>query len=596
MTEKNYWTRSVSRRTTLRVAAIGAGGLAGAALIGCGDDDDAGDGDGDGGGGATATATATAAATAAAASPPALDYDPDGTLRVAILSDQGTMDPQLLGGGNYYNDMTHFGRVLVNHPVSNDFVPHMANLEWVDNYEAIVLKLHPGIIDHEGFPYLAEDLVWSLQRSAERGDYADREDWHSSRVKFFKNLGVPEAVDDLTVRVPVLQPDNTIPGGAFWAVTNVTRRYIERVGDVEASKTPSGYGPYRFVSRDPDTEAHSTRYDDYFWDRTNRAGQKQGSWQTPEYGPWTPWHKDLEHYARPEPITRVAGLKAGEFDYVPQLDIELGKELENDEDVTVEFYPRGRGLNIQMSTHNPTTPNGDPNPFRDKRVRIAANLAVDRDNYIKTLLHGSERYSFGLGSRSFGFPLGKIEKEHFGYDENRAKQLMAEAGYADGFDVNFYHPSGFYAQSDAIVLIVQQDLAKVGIRANLVGLDRSSFFGALRKFDIDTYGMWLTGGTAWPASMAAYYPDDGFLNQSPNPESRVTELFEKSLGIFDPEELKEVLGEIWTEHYKQATYLFLHEPMLASAYNHRRVRWLPDGGKERYPRPPATWEFQVLKT
>ena len=588
MTDHSYWSRlsqqRLSRRGALRGAAVGAAGLAGAALIGCGGDDDDDDDDDDGGATAPATATARATATGTTApTPAALDYDPDGTLRVAILSDQGTMDPQLVGGGNYYNDDTHFGQVLVNHPVTNDFVPHMGTLEWVDNFEGLIVKLHPGIIDHEGFPYLAEDLVWSMQRAAERGDYADREDWSSSRVAFFRNLGEPEAVDDLTVRVPVLQPDNTIPGGAFWAVTNVTRRYIERVGDVEAATTPSGFGPYRFVSRDPDTEAHSTRYDDYFWDRTN------------EYGPWTPWHKELVHFARPEPITRVAGLQAGEFDYVPQLDVELGKSLEDDDDLTVNFFPRGRGLNIQMSTHQETLVSGEPNPFRDKRVRIAANLAIDRDKYINTLLHGTERYSFGLGSRSFGFPLGKIEDLHWGYDVDRAKQLMTEAGYADGFDVDFFHPSGFYAQSNEIVLIVQQDLEKIGIRANLRGLPRSDFFTALRDFSPSVHGMWLTGGTAWPASMDAYYPDDGFLNQSPNPESRVTELWEKSLGIFDQEELKEILGEIWIEHYTQATYLFLHEPLLAAAFNHKRVRWLPDGGDNRYPRIPAPWEFQVLK-
>ena len=604
MSESNYWNRlhstRLSRRSALRGGGLGLAGLTGALLIGCGDDDEpaapaptaAATTAAAGTAAATATATATASggttatptATATTApTPAALDYDPDGTLRVAIQSDSGSMDPQeVSGSASFYNGEAHFGKVLVTHPVSNDFVAHMASLEWVDANEAIILKLQPGIIDHEGFPYLAEDLVWSIERAAARGDYADREDWTSGRFTFFNNVGTPEAVDDLTVRVPVLQPDNTIPGGAFWTVTQVARRYIERVGDVEAAITPSGFGPYRFESRIADTETHSTRYDDYFWDNTN------------EYGPWKPWHKELVNYTRPEPVSRLAGLRSGEFDYVPELNLELGQELEGDEDITVNFFPRGRGMNLQMSTSLQTLANGEPNPFNDKRVRIAANLAIDRDGYINTILHGTERYSFGLGSLSFGFPLGDIEHLYWGYDVDRAKGLMTEAGYGDGFDVDFYYPTGYYAQSDELVLIFQRDLEQIGIRTNLITLPRSDYFKNLR--DKSVHGLWLTGGTRWPASMNAFYKDDGVYNQSPNPESRVTELWEKSLGIFDQDELKETLNEIWIEHYTQAQFIYLHEPLLASAYNNRRLRWLPDGGEARHPRIPANWEFQVLKT
>ena len=92
--------------------------------------------------------------------------------------------------------------------------------------------MFPGIIDHEGFPYLAEDLAWSMQRSAERDDYADREDFTSGRAQFWSDTGDPEVVDDLTIRIPVVNPNVALPGTTFGTiVTHVSRRYIERVGD-----------------------------------------------------------------------------------------------------------------------------------------------------------------------------------------------------------------------------------------------------------------------------------------------------------------------------------------------------------------------------
>lgn len=584
MRETNYWLRR--RRLTRRrfigtTGALGAG-AAGWTLVGCGngDDDDAGaqptatSDSGDGGAAPTATPTTAAA-----------DFDQNGTLRIAIPSDRGSLDIQEVGGvSNYYNGELHFGRLIVPHPVTNDFVPHMAEVTWIDDNTALLIELHDGIMTHHGTPYTSDDLAFSIQRIAQRGDYEGREDWTSGRAQFYKSAGDPEIIDELTVRLPLDPPSPAFPGSAFGVAYMVDKDYIQQVGDSEFSVKPSGFGPYRFVSRDPDTEIRSTRFDEYFWPNTS------------EYGPWVPWYKDLVQLVRPEPLSVVAALEAGEVDFAAELAPDLAGDFEDDEKFTVLYYSDGLGHAIQFNTTLQTTPDGNPNPFLDKRVRIAANLAVNKQAYIDSLLTGRETPMYGLSTRSLGFPFGEIEQYYWGYDLERAKALMKEAGYEDGFDVPLYLGTGYFPQSDEVVLVVQQDLAKIGIRTELRTMPFADYLPVIRDKSVWGLHYFGTSGTAEVQSNAqAFWADDGFYNQSPIPGSRVNELFEAQSKEFDPDRRKEILKEAWIEHYTQASWIFLHEVVRVSAYNNKKVRWLPDGGEDALPAAPAAWEFQVLK-
>ena len=293
------------------------------------------------------------------------NFDPNGTLRVAIQADRGHLDPQEVGGvSNYYNGGAHFGTLFVPHPVTNNVAPHMATFEWVDNNSALIIRLRDGIVSHDGEPYDAEVLKWSLERVGQRGEYAGRNDWTSGRKNFIDPLGEFRVLDRLTLRVEVARKDVSIPAN-MTVINMVPRNYIKQVGDREFSLRPVGFGPFRFDSRIPDTETRSTRNDSYFID--------SGA----EYGPWKPWFKDLIHYVRPEPLSQAAGLEAGEFDVVPDMDLELAKQVEGRRGFNVVWIVAGNGHHVQWNTHVKTDPRtGGPNPFLDKRVRVAANLAV----------------------------------------------------------------------------------------------------------------------------------------------------------------------------------------------------------------------------
>ena len=122
---------------------------------------------------------------------------------------------------------------------------------------------------------------------------------------------------------------------------------------------------------------------------------------------------------------------------------------------------------------------GSPNPFLDVRVREAANVAVNRKAIQDNLLTGTEKQPLYTGSTSFGYP---SEDEiaaaglMFDHDPERAKQLMAEAGYADGFDTTLHVVAGFAPGIAEMALAVQQDLGAIGIRLTIREYPASEYF------------------------------------------------------------------------------------------------------------------------
>jgi peptide/nickel transport system substrate-binding protein len=291
----------------------------------------------------------------------------------------------------------------------------------------------------------------------------------------------------------------------------------------------------------------------------------------------------------------VAGLEAEEIDFVPDMDVEQAKQFDGKKGYTVLWTSTGQGHGIQWNTHVKTDPRtGKPNPFLDQRVRLAANYAVDRDAYIKALLTGKEPYAYGLSSLSFGFPKGQIEHLTRKYDLARAKALMKEAGYEDGFEVDFYLGTGFFPKSEQVILAVAQDLAKIGIRTKVITMPFADLLPVMRKHEAP--GLFYFGSSATVdanGNAVAFWADEGFYNQAFLPELGLQKLFEEESAEFDPVKRKEILKRAWTAHYEGAGWLFLHETIQASVYTDK-VAWEPSGGPDRIPRVPANYQFKVL--
>jgi peptide/nickel transport system substrate-binding protein len=303
-------------------------------------------------------------------------------------------------------------------------------------YEFILRK---GSRFHNGEPVTAEDVKFSFER------------YRGAAARTLKErVAVVETPDPARIRFRMKQPWPDFltfyasASGAGWIVP---KKYVEKVGDEAFKKAPVGAGPYKFVSFTPGVELVLEAFDQY--------------WRKP------PNVKRLVFRVISEESTRLAALKRGEVDIVYSVRGELAEELQ-----------RTPGLTLKPAVIQGTFwlyfPDqwDSKSPWHDRRVRLAASLALDRPTINQALTLGYSRLTGNIIPSTFDFfwqPPAPV------YSAARAKQLLAEAGYPSGFDAGEFFCDGSYAN---LAEAVGNNLQAVGIRAKLRPLERAAFFAA----------------------------------------------------------------------------------------------------------------------
>ncbi len=296
---------------------------------------------------------------------------------------------------------------------------------------------------HNGEPLTADDVKFSFER------------YRGASAKLLKDrVRHVQVVDPLRVRFQLKEPwpdflafYATPATGAAWIVP---RKYVEKVGDDGFKKAPVGAGPYRFVSFTPGVELVLEAYEQY-WRKS-------------------PSVKRLVLKVVSDETTRAAMLKRGEVDIAYTLRGAIAEDLQ-----------RTPSLTLKPTLFNATfwllfTEQWDAkSPFADRRVRLAANHAIDRQPINQTVTLGFSRLSGSIIPQDFEFALPIAP---YAYDPKRAKQLLAEAGYAHGFDAGEMSTDTGFAESAEPVATY---LAAVGIRTKMRVLERAAFYGQLRE-------------------------------------------------------------------------------------------------------------------
>jgi peptide/nickel transport system substrate-binding protein len=317
-------------------------------------------------------------------------------------------------------------------------------------YEFVLRK---GIVFHNGEPVTADDVAFSFRRS------------HGSDQSLLKQrVEAIETPDPQHVRIRLKQPWPdflTFYAGATGAGWIVPRKYVEKVGDDGFKKAPIGAGPYKFVSFNPGVELVLEAFEGY--------------WRNP------PRVKRLVMKVIPDESTRLAALKRGEIDIAYSIRGELAEEL---------LHTPGLSLKpvvVQGTFCVYFADQWDPkSPWHDQRVRLAASVAIDRAtiNQALTMGHSSVTGS-SVFPDMFEFywqPPAPI------FDQGQAKQLLAAAGFPNGFDAGFYFCDSSYAN---IAGAVVNNLREVGIRAKLRPIERAGF---IKGFTDKTYKNLIQAG------------------------------------------------------------------------------------------------------
>jgi peptide/nickel transport system substrate-binding protein len=225
----------------------------------------------------------------------------------------------------------------------------------------------------------------------------------------------------------------------------VPKKYLEKVGDEGFKKAPIGAGPYRFASFTPGIELTLEAFEQY-WRKA-------------------PSVKRLVLRAMPDEATRLAALKRGEADIVYLLQGELAEDVRRTPTLTLRPTPI-------VSTHWLVfLDQGDPkSPWADRRVRLAANHAINRQAVNEALTLGFSRITWSHIPASFDF---FWQPPAHAFDPARAKQLLAEAGHPKGFDAgDLWCDAATGTMSEAVAGFLQA----AGIRAKVRPLERAGFF------------------------------------------------------------------------------------------------------------------------
>ena len=368
---------------------------------------------------------------------------PQGEMRWALYVTLAPLwfDPGELGGLTSFWVLYAIHDALVKPMPGNLTAPSLAE-SWTVSADQRVyeFKLREGVKFHNGDPFTADDVRFSFHRAKGLKILHDKvrevEPVGASRVRFHLHEPWP---DFLTFY-------GTLVSGAGWIVP---RKYVEKVGDDGFKKHPIGLGPYRFVSHVPGVELIMEA--------------NEGYWRK------MPSVKRLVFKSVPEATTRLAMLKRGEVDVAYLLDAPQALELKRDPSFKLAFSG-GIGT-FFLDFFDQWDPKS---PWADRRVRLAASYAIDRRALSEAETLGASKPAGNIVPRTFEFAL---PIEPYPYDPAKARQLLAEAGYPNGFDGGELHQAPPYFSVGEAVMGY---LGGIGIKLRMRPMERATYLAALQ--------------------------------------------------------------------------------------------------------------------
>jgi|SRR5690625_57234 len=453
----------------------------------------------------------------------------DKVLTVAYSSPLPSTDPQGISAS---------ARRIVDANVFNRLFRRTADMglepELVEEYEmtddtTLQATLIEGITFHNGDPVTAEDVKYSIERVALDETHVE--------YTFFKPITGVEVIDELTFEVTTEEPLPVLLDLLSKPASDILpKNYIEENGIEHFLENPIGSGPYQYVEWIKDDRVIMEPYEDYFEDVD------------------LDWEEVIVR-SIPEASTRVGELLTGNVQIIDEIPPNEWDRVDGAEGVSLVKGESSRVLMLVVRV------DGEDSPLSDPKVREAIDLAINKEVLSEDVLQGS---GIPVRSRSpktihGGHPdLTDVDL----YDPEKAKELLAEAGYPDGFEIEFAAPTGGYLLIEEVTEMIVQMLGEVGITANLEQRTVNALIEDLQLGNNN--GLSLIGYShAYPDAsyaMSSYYSGrgsktTGYINEE------FDELYEDVLSNLDDDERVQNLYKMQEIIAEDRPYIHLYQQL-----------------------------------
>lgn len=488
------------------------------------------------------TGVATGLFGARAFAGPAAPLNPIGNLLIVQGVDAESLDPHVTTSGASRGMMSAMYDKLLERSPDMKVIPWLATGYRVLNETTWELKLRDNVFFHNGEKFGAEhvrDTITRFKNPNIRNVYA-------GQLRPVKDV---EVVNPLTVRIHT--------DGPFALLAEVLSLYGDILpkaitgGEVDPTKRAIGTGPYKFTEWIPNQRMVLD-----FFDRPHFSGQ--------------PKVRRLVWRPVPEAATRLVELKTGAAHLITPVDPIQIPELEATKNVEIVAF---RQLASQIIVLNSLKVRA----FQDVRVRQAMNYATDVDTLIKTVMRGSAyrlASAFGPGIPGFDDSL-----RPYPYDVDRARQLLSEAGFRDGFEVTLMSPEGRYLNDRLASEAIAGMWSRVGVRARVQVMDWSPFVQGVLGKTHDAF-FFQQGGVLLDATTSINFDSErkgaawqGYHNEEAN------RLIQDAVKTLDANRRNDMYKRLNQILYREAPWVYLWNQQGVYAMQKKVKGWVahPDG-------------------
>jgi peptide/nickel transport system substrate-binding protein len=476
----------------------------------------------------------------------------NSTLKIAVPAAFGTLDPNLgLQVDSEVSVQSDLFSSLVQLNPQLKIVGDMAT-SWQNPSPTVwVFKLRPGMKFQNGDPLDANTVVDNFQRMESKSLGSS---WISDLTPYLQSVTAPDAT---TVKFQLKSPYTDF----LYRLSYIFYIDTQWLPGHNPKLQANASGPYELVSFNPQSEAVLKANPSYY-------GKK-------------PAYKNVDYLVEATSTDEINALQTNAVDVATAMAPNDMKSLASDTNLVTGSEPSLRNVFLWM-----TTVHGGPlaNPL----VRQAMNYAVDKQAIVNTIFGGKTEALKGQVLNGT-YTMLNTSLEGYPYNPAKAKQLLAQAGYPNGFSTEMTYPTGTYPADDLVSQVLVQQYAAVGIKLKLNAIPFTSFVTMNVNAKSQATPLRYEGYASYTPSSAGmlyFFTSDHYTNAAPDP--KYDELVNKYLTAPNATLAKQYFDETTQEMYDFAPMVFLYAQPLTYAYS-KSVQWTPrpEGWLRAYDMTPA---------